>query len=417
MNLKKLLKFTKLCFLIVCLGSFAISLNGFDTILNAEGVTFVNSALALVIATISSALIYLGWLWLFYCVEVCNTKQSLSGVMLIGIAMLGCIYSVSSVPGVVGMAGDKPLNIHVQHTFMLWEGDFEQLQLYQKSVSDLLPELMIERDRYSERGQNEFDTGAQTGSKGSGAVSSGQLAIGKQLDALIKQLESARFELDEQIKSGQRILEKARKAVAKIKSPKIKMDKIAPHADQLRSILVSIKSRDLAGMIERVLNSLPREIDRRIQWAKGDDLRNRQKLVIAAIRDELGATAEQIGSHLEKLEELKLKETHEFKRITAMKASFIYFDELITIWATSLIIDSFGYLVLCLLLVQTHWLNQERIHNYKVRNTTVEDIRIAKDADAFSSRLSPPTKVMERMDENHYSLKNKNEKEEKKDAE
>jgi len=409
MNLKQLLLLTMWCFGIVCLGSFAISLNGFDAILNAEQVSFVNSALALVIASISSVLIYVGWKWLFYCIELCNTRRSLSAVMLIGVVMLGCIYGVSSVPGVVGMAGDKPLNIHVDHTFMLWEGDFEQLQLYQKSIVSFKHELAIERDRYNGRGQAEFDTGAQTNTRGAGAVSSGQIAIGTQLSALITQLDTASFELDEQIKSGQRILDKARKAVAKIKSPKIKMEKIAPYADQLRTILVSIKSRDLSGMIERVVNSLPREIDSRIQWAKGAELRNRQKLIIAAIRDELDATAEQVNIHLEKLDELKLKQVHEFERLTAMEACFTYFSSLITIWATSLIIDSFGYLVLCLLLVQTHWLDKERIHNHKVRNTTVEDIRIAKDADAFSGRLGPPNKVMDRMDENHYSLRDKDE--------
>ncbi|VAX06534.1 hypothetical protein MNBD_ALPHA03-1199 [hydrothermal vent metagenome] len=417
MNSKQLLQLTMWCFLIVCLGSFAISLNGFDTILNAEQVSFVNSALALVIASISSVLIYVGWQWLFYCVELCNTKRSLSAVMLIGVAMLGCIYGVSSIPGVVGMAGDKPLNIHIDHTFMLWEGDFEQLQLYQKSIVSFKHELAIERDRYHQRGQDEFDTGVQTGTRGAGAVSSGQIAIGKQLSALITQLETATFELDEQIKSGQRVLDKARKAVAKIKSPKIKMEKIAPYADQLRTILVSIKSRDLSGMIERVINFLPREIDSRIQWAKGAELRERQKLVIAAIRDELDATAEQVNTHLEKLDELKLKQVHEFERLTAMEASFSYFSSLRTIWATSLIIDSFGYLVLCLLLIKTHFLSKEDIHEFEVNNTTSKDIRIAKDAEGFSNRMGPPHHFLSRMDDHHYGMKNKKDEEENKDNE
>lgn len=402
MNFKQLHKITMSVFFIAAVGSFVLSLNGFDSIFNYEGTNFLNSALASVIAVVSSALIYTSWKWLFYSVEICDTPQSLTAVMLIGLVMQIFVFSVSSVPGTIGLAGPKALNVHMQRQLMHAEKLLGAQELYNKSVSALLPELLMDKERFWERGQAEFERGADTGHPGPGAVADSQKAISMRLGSLVTEIEKANIELEAHVAKALKTLESARYSISNGETPSSTMNELARHTSDLRSLFVQMKSRDVAGMIERALKSLPNEIDSRISWAKGAKLRSRQKAIIANIRKELEATTSRIKSYLDELEKLKVREVFELKRITAMKATFLYWDELIMVWLTSIMIDSFGYLILCLLLIQTHWLDQERRRSKDVRKTTVEEIRNVKDGELFASKPGGPSRFMGGMEIDHY---------------
>jgi len=402
MNYKQLHKITMKAFFIAAVGSFVLSLNGFDSIFNHEGASFQNSALASVIAVVSSALIYISWKWLFYTVEICDTPQSLTAVMLIGLVMQIFVFSVSSVPGTIGLAGQKALGVHMQRELMDAENLLEAQELYNKSVSAILPELLMEKERFWERGQAEFERGADTGHPGPGAVADSQKAISMRLGSLITEIEKANIELEEHIQKALGILESARNSVSNAGSPSSTSNELARHIGELRSLFVQMKSRDVAGMIKRTIDALPSEIDTRISWAKGESLRNRQKAIIGRIRKELEATTLRMKSHLNDLDKLRVHGAFELKRITAMKATFLYWDELIMVWLTSIMIDSFGYLILCLLLIQTHWLDQERRRSKEVRKTTVEEIRNVKDGEHFASKPGGPSRFMGGMEIDHY---------------
>ncbi len=405
MNATQLQKVTMTVFKIAALGSFILSLNGFNTILNAESSSFLNAALASVIAVVSSMLIYIAWKWLFHSIALCDTPLSLTAVMSVGLAIQIFVFSVSSVPGTVGLAGQKAAFLHIQKELLRAEALLEDHALYTKSVSALLPDLKMIAARFQARGQAEFETGADTGHPGHGTVADSQLAISARLSGLSREIKAANKELEALTGQALDILRKARMASAEGGSFTSALNKVGNHTGELRSLLAQMKSRDISGMIERTLNALPSEIDSRISWAKGARLRERQRLIIGKIRDELTLTTSRITDRLEILKDRQVKESFELQPLTAMKATFLYWDELIMVWLTSIMIDSFGYLILCLLLIQLHWLDQERRRSKEIRSLTVEEIRNAKDADSFVSKPGGTAPFMIGMEGDHYGVK------------
>ncbi|MEP3245467.1 MAG: hypothetical protein ABJN40_01590 [Sneathiella sp.] len=412
MNATQLQKITMIGFKIAALGSFVLSLNGFNAILNAENSSFINAALASVIAVVSSILIYIAWKWLFHSITICDTSQSLTAVMSVGLAIQIFVFSVSSVPGTVGLAGQKAAFLHIQKELLRAEALLEEQALYNKSVSALLPELNMIGARFQVRGQAEFETGADTGHPGHGTVADSQLAISARLSSLSREIKVSTKEFEDLMAQALDILQKARMASAEGGSYQSVLNRVSDHTGELRSLLAQMKSQDTSGMIERTLNALPSEIDSRTSWAKGTRLRERQRVIIAKIRDELTLTTSRITGRLDALKNRRAQERFELQPLTAMKATFLYWDELIMVWLTSIMIDSFGYLILCLLLIQLHWLDQERKRSKEIRSLTVEDVRNAKDADSFVSKPGGAAPFMIGMEGDHYGLKKRSESDE-----
>lgn len=390
--------------ILVVFGTGYLSFNGYVYMLNEMSVEFHNTAVASIIAIISSLLIWIAWSSLFAAVESCDTPRSLRAIVAISVVIQIGVTFVSSSPNVVGIGGEQALHIHALREIARAESQLEALQRFDFSVRSLIPEIEMDEARFRARGEDEFQNGTETGSKGSGAVSGSRIGVADRLASLIQQLEKASGESDHLINQAQRLLERMRGVVKTTNDPRDAIEKMAPFADALRTIFVKIERRDVGGMIVRTLNTLPSEIDSRERYVKDPVVRQRQQTVIASIRDALANTTAMIEDHLDTLDAIKVDGSYELRRVTAMKATFLYFTDLIAMWAASLTIDWMMWLLMLIRIVQLRWVKKDVQARQRVLRMPLGTFLDAHYGSSVTRNTIIPPEMITALLEDHYGV-------------
>lgn len=394
-------KITPRLSLLVACGTGYLSFNGYSVILNEMGLSFHNTALASIMAIISSILIWLAWAWFFKEVNKVNTPYSIAALIIIALIIQCGITYVSSTPNVVGTGGELALQVHNIQELERAEQKLEALQKYDFSIRSLIPEIEMDEKRFRARAIDEYQNGTESGTKGRGAVEGSQRGIAENLIALAEQLRLASNENDQAIADAQKLLERMRREIKISSDPQVAIEKMAPLADRLRTVFLKIERRDISGLIIRSLERLPREISNRENYSSNRSVRSQQERIIGSIREALEHTTNMIEEHLESLETLKDEAPYELNRITAQAAVFRYFADLIALWAASLTIDWMMFFILLLRIVSLHWNKKNETHKDDVLNLTVRELKNAQFGGELVSNPLLPRKDMERLLAHH----------------
>lgn len=389
-----------LSFLVVC-GTGYLSFNGYSVILNEMEVSFHNTALASIMAIISSILMWLVWARLFKEAKEFNTPHSIVALIVIALIMQGGITFVSSTPNVVGLGGELALHTHNTSELERAEQKLEALQKYDFSIRSLIPEIEMDEKRFRARGLDEYQNGTESGTKGRGAVEGSQRGIADNLLALAEQLHLASRENDKAISDAQKLLERMRREIKVATDPQVAIEKMAPLADRLRTVFLKIERRDISGLIMRSLERLPREISNREVYSSNIRVRSQQERIIGSIREALDHTTDMIEEHLESLEILKDEAPYELNRITAQAAVFLYFTDLISLWAASLTIDWTMFFILLLRIVSKHWNKKNDTHMDEVLDLTVREMKNAQIGGEMVSNSRFSKEELDRLSAHH----------------
>lgn len=358
----------------VTTGSGIISFNGYQSILNESGESFLNTALASIIACISSILMWVAWNKLFEAAIRPMTAKAITAFLVIAVIVQFLIFGVSSVQGTHGFGHLIAKMVHARNEIAEAENFAESLQRYEKSVRAIIPEIRLYEENYRARSIDEFENGTESGSKGRGVVEGSSMGIANQLAALISELDKISKENDKDVLKALKLIENMRRIVKNTSDPQLAIEQMAQVGDKLRSLFVQISSRDISGLIIRALERLPHEITSRERYSRIAETRERQELIISSIKSSLDDTVSKIDELLIDLEELEVNESYEVTRMTGMKAIFVYFFDIFGIWCASLIIDFLPFTFLLILLIEKQFLNRREMAIHRLVTQSVGDV-------------------------------------------
>lgn len=265
-----------------------------------------------------------------------GARLMLLGVMALGSAM---IVAMSSWLNAAALAGSAAVEQHLAVTLEEYTADLDQAHSNALGTLSLLPDVQRASERFARLAQNEQESGALTGTSGSGSV----VQLLSQMSAQLKQLEAtidgSRETIQASFTQGQERLAAMRALVSGSGPIAERSDQFAAESVALAGIISSLEQSSIAPSVSRAAADLSLGFIAPVADGRDTDLATRQDTVMATIRDSVAAQSKALSdAAAEILAQPKVAERR-FVPLTSAGAVIRYAEDFIPSWAGAISID------------------------------------------------------------------------------
>jgi hypothetical protein len=297
-------------------------------------------------------------------------RAAMLGVMALGAAM---IIAMSSWLNAAALAGSAALEQHLAETVEDYTADLDQAHQNALAAQSLLPDIQRASERFAQLAASERQSGALTGTTGSGSV----VQLLSQMSAQMKDLENGINASREQVamlfNQGQKRLETMRTLVS---AP----GAVAPRADQFSSdvvaltgVITSLGQTSIAPSIRRAADDLSLGFIAPVADGGDADLVNRQDRVMETVRASVAAQSKVLSEAADEILARAPVAERRFVPLSSAEAVLRYATDFIPAWAGAISIDLLpGVLVFILAAVHSAIRKQEEKLPFAERITAAE---------------------------------------------
>jgi hypothetical protein len=312
--------------------------------------TFVFFAAIIYSAAVSVA-IYAFWTFMLRFVPlVTKTSQR---VALFLVMIVGCfmIMAMSSWLNAAALAGSAALE---QHLAVNLEGDVADLDTAHGNAlaaQSLLPDVQRAADRFAKLADDERNSGALTGTTGSGSVVQLLTQMSAQMTELATTITTSRDQVQALFDQGSAHLEKMRQLVSGGGDVAPRLDAFAGESVQLNAVITSLQETDVAPSVKRAAADLAGGFIAPIADGGSTDLQSRQDTVMGTVRDSVAAESSQLSAAADEiLKQPKVTPTR-FTPLSSAEAVLRYWSDFIPSWAGAISIDLLPVVLVLVLMV------------------------------------------------------------------
>jgi hypothetical protein len=264
------------------------------------------------------------------------SRLALLAIMAVGSCM---IIAMSSWLNAAALAGSAAVEQHLALTVQGYTADLDQAHSNALGTLSLLPDIQRASERFSRLAADEQNSGALTGTSGSGSVVqllSQMAAQMKELDATIQASgEPVRLAFEQ----GQKHLATMRGLVSAPGAIEQRSDSFAAESVSLAGVIASLEQTSIAASVVRAAADLSVGFIAPVADASTPDLVGRQDQVMATIRQSVGAQSQALSdAATEILNQPKVAERR-YVPLTSAEAVLRYAADFIPSWAGAISID------------------------------------------------------------------------------
>jgi hypothetical protein len=317
--------------------------SGVYTYLGVRSLLDGSATLVFFAAIIYSAAVSVGiygfWTYLIrFLPELRDGKSRLAmlGVMALGSLM---IVAMSSWLNAAALAGSAAVEQHLAETLEGYTADLDQAHSNALGALSLLPDIQRASERFARLAENERNSGALTGTSGSGSV----VQLLSQMSAQMRELEATIQGARERV---QNLFEEGQARLAAMRSLVSGTGPIAPRSDQfseqavaLVGVIAALEQTSIAPSVSRAAADLSVGFIAPVADGSTADLAGRQDQVMATIRGSVAAQSEALSAAAaEILAQPKVAERR-FVPLSSAEAVLRYARDFIPSWAGAISID------------------------------------------------------------------------------
>ncbi len=250
--------------------------------------TFVFFAAIIYSAAVSVA-IYAFWTYMmrFVPLVVSGTQRiGLFFTMAIGCAM---IIAMSSWLNAAALAGSAALEQHMAVTLQGYAEDLDQAHANALASQSLLPDVQRAAERFAALAQDERESGALTGTQGSGSVVQLLSQMSLQMNQLAATISGSRGEVTTLFTQGSERLATMRELVSTPGAIEPRSDNFQAEAVQLSAIIAALQQTDVAASVKRAAADLSAGFIAPVADGRSAELANRQDQVMETVRTSVAA--------------------------------------------------------------------------------------------------------------------------------
>lgn len=268
------------------------------------------------------------------------TGPSARGAML-GVMALGCamIIAMSSWLNAAALAGSAALEQHLAGTVEDYTGDLDKAHQNALAAQSLLPDIQRTSERFARLAEDERQSGALTGTTGSGSVVQLLSQMSSQLNELETGIAASRERVTTLFDQGQAHLETMRTLVS---SP----GEIAPRSDQfsaevvaLSGVIASLQQTSIAPSVKRAAEDLSLGFIAPVASGQAADLASRQDQVMETIRASVAAQSSVLSQAADDILTREPVAERRFVPLSSAEAVLRYAGDFIPAWAGAISID------------------------------------------------------------------------------
>ncbi|RVO98825.1 hypothetical protein [Sinorhizobium meliloti] len=297
-------------------------------------------------------------------------RAAMLGVMALGAAM---IIAMSSWLNAAALAGSAALEQHLAETVEDYTADLDQAHQNALAAQSLLPDIQRASERFAQLAASERQSGALTGTTGSGSV----VQLLSQMSAQMKDLENGINASREQVamlfNQGQKRLETMRTLVSAPGAVAPRADQFSSEVVALTGVITSLGQTSIAPSIRRAADDLSLGFIAPVADGGDADLVNRQDRVMETVRASVATQSKVLSEAADEILARAPVAERRFVPLSSAEAVLRYATDFIPAWAGAISIDLLpGVLVFILAAIHSAIRKQEEKLPFAERITAAE---------------------------------------------
>ena len=264
------------------------------------------------------------------------SRLALVAIMAVGSAM---IVAMSSWLNAAALAGSAAVEQHLAVTLEDYTADLDQAHGNALGALSLLPDIQRTGERFARLATDEQNSGALTGTSGSGSVVQLLTQMSAQMNELAATIEASRETVQNSFSEGQAHLATMRGLVSAPGPIEQRSDQFAAEAVKLTGVIAALEQTSIAPSVMRAAADLSVGFIAPVADGSTGDLAGRQDQVMATIRTSVEAQSKALSdAAAEILAQPKVPERR-YVPLTSAEAVIRYAADFIPSWAGAISID------------------------------------------------------------------------------
>ncbi|HVY50124.1 MAG TPA: hypothetical protein VHA07_01040, partial [Devosia sp.] len=312
--------------------------------------TFVFFAAIIYSAAVSVA-IYAFWTFMLRFVPLVT---SAAGRVALFLTMaVGCfmIMAMSSWLNAAALAGSAALEQHLAVNLEEYVADLDQAHGNALAAQSLLPDVQRAADRFAKLADDERNSGALTGTTGSGSVVQLLTQMSAQMTELGTTITNSRDQVQALFDQGSQHLSRMRELVSGAGDIAPRSDEFAAESVALNAVITSLQSTDVAPSVKRASEDLAAGFIAPVADGGTTDLVSRQDTVMGTVRESVAAQSAQLAQAADEILKQPKVAPHRFVPLSSAEAVLRYWSDFIPSWAGAISIDLLPVVLVLVLMI------------------------------------------------------------------
>ncbi|WP_336055263.1 hypothetical protein [Nitratireductor sp. CH_MIT9313-5] len=317
--------------------------SGVYTYLGVRSLLDGSATLVFFSAIIYSAAVSVGiyGFWSYLIRFVPEMRDAASRLVLMGVMALGClmIVAMSSWLNAAALAGSAAVEQHLAETLEDYTGDLDQAHGNALGALSLLPDIQRASDRFARLADDERQSGALTGTSGSGSVVQLLTQMSAQMDELHATILNSRDTVSTLFEEGQQHLATMRGLVSAPGPVQPRSDRFAEEAVALAGVIASLEQTSIAPSVARAASDLSAGFIAPVADGSNAELAGRQDQVMATVRESVAAQSRALRIAAEEIMAQPQVAERRYVPLSAAEAVLRYASSFLPSWAGAISID------------------------------------------------------------------------------
>jgi hypothetical protein len=341
---------SKLTLAVLALASGVYTYLGVRDLLDGSAVvTFFG---AIIYSAAVSVGIYAFWTFLMrFMPHVRSRGQqvALVAIMLLGSAM---IMAMSAWLNAAALAGSAAIEQHLARHAEGYAQALDKAHNDALAAQSLLPDIQLASERFARLAADEQNSGALTGTSGSGTVVQLLTQMSNDLRGLGDEISASRETVKQLYEEGGRHIAQMRELVSASGPVAQRADVFGEEAMALAGVIASLQQTSVAPAVRRAADDLAGSFIAPVADGGTDDLRDRQTAVVGHVATAVAAQSKQLAAAADQILAAEPVRPERFVPLSAPDAVLRYAQDFLPSWAGAISIDLLpGVLVLILVVV------------------------------------------------------------------
>jgi hypothetical protein len=363
---------TRFALAVLALASGVYTYLGVRGILDGSA-TFVFFAAIIYSAAVSVA-IYAFWSFMLRFVPLVT-----SGVQRIGLFVtmaIGCamIIAMSSWLNAAALAGSAATEQHMAVTLQGYAEDLDQAHSNALAAQSLLPDVQRAAERFTGLAADERESGALTGTTGSGSVVQLLTQMGTQMTQLAATITGSRDEVALLFEQGSARLATMRELVSTPGQIEPRADSFQTEAVQLSAVIAALQQTGVAASVKRASADLSAGFIAPVADGTSADLAIRQDRVMETVRASVAAQSAALTAAADEILATPPVEQRRFVPLSSAEAVIRYWQDFIPSWAGAISIDLLPVVLVLVLMIVNDAMRKDADSLEEAENITAAEM-------------------------------------------
>lgn len=317
--------------------------SGVYTYLGVRSLLDGDAALVFFAAIVYSAAVSVGvyGFWVYLTRFLPEMRDNLSRLALLGVMAVGSvmIVAMSSWLNAAALAGSAAVEQHLAVTQEGYTADLDQAHSNALGALSLLPDIQRAAERFARLAEDERESGALTGTSGSGSVVQLLTQMSAQMRELEATIEGSRDTVRTLFEEGQGHLATMRGLVSAPGPVQPRADSFAEESVALAGVISALEQTSIAPSVARAAADLSVGFIAPVAGGGTADLAGRQTQVMETIRSSVAAQSEALSAAAAEILAQPRVAERRFVPLSSAEAVILYAGSFLPSWAGAISID------------------------------------------------------------------------------